>query len=152
MKRGNLPLDRTNRFRFDGYWTTPWQVSVGLQAFAETGAPLSKLGYFNGIYGANVYLTPRGSEGHLPTLWGGNLTLGYALAVGPAIVTLQAYLYNVFNKQIAIFKDQGWTTSPPAGFPENIYDPDQPQNNPDYGLVTGRSPPRLFRAAMKVSF
>ena len=41
---GNLPLDRTNRFRFDGYWTTPWQVSVGLQAFAETGAPLSKLG------------------------------------------------------------------------------------------------------------
>ena len=34
---GTLALDRPNRFRFDGYWVTPWRLSVGLQAFVEIG-------------------------------------------------------------------------------------------------------------------
>ena len=44
---GTLALDRPNRFRFDGYWVTPWRLSVGLQAFVESGAPLNQMGYFN---------------------------------------------------------------------------------------------------------
>lgn len=148
---GALPLDRPNRFRLDGFWVSPWQLAVGLQAFAETGAPLSKFGFFNG--GGGIFLTPQGSEGRLPTLWGANLTLGYPIVLGPVTVNLQAYLYNLFNKQIVVSKDQNWSTySPPDGFPANMYDPNQPQTNTDYGLVTGRANPRLFRAAVKVSF
>ena len=52
---------------------------------------------------------PRGSEGRLPTLWDANLTLSYPIAIGPATVTLQAYLFNVFNKQIAVARDDFWT-------------------------------------------
>jgi outer membrane receptor protein involved in Fe transport len=149
---GDLSLDRPNRFRFDGYWTTPLNLTVGLQAFAQTGEPLSRLGFFNSGYGAEVFLVPRGTVGRLPTLWNTNLTLSYPIVVGPATVTAQAYLFNVFNKQIATSKDQGWTTSPPDGFPATLYDPNQAQNNPDYGAVLSRSDPRLFRAAVKVAF
>jgi outer membrane receptor protein involved in Fe transport len=150
---GTLSLDRTNRFRLDGYYATPWRLSVGLQAFVETGAPLNRMGYFNFAYGSpQVFLVPRGSAGRLPTLWGTDLSLSYAMPVGPAIATFQGYLLNVFNKQIATSRDEGWSTSPPAGFPATIYDPNQEQKNTEYGKVTGRQNPRVFRAAVKVSF
>ena len=67
-------------------------------------------------------------------------------------VTLQAYLFHIFNKQIAISRDDVWSSSPPDGFPATIYDPNQEQTNPNYGKVTGRSDPRSFRAALRVSF
>ena len=67
-------------------------------------------------------------------------------------VTLQAYLFNVFNKQIAISRDEAWTDSPGTDLPATIYDPNQPKTNDLYGAVTGRSDPRIFRAAVRVSF
>jgi hypothetical protein len=148
---GILALDRPNRFRFDGFWVSPWRLSVGLQAFAESGAPLNRMGYLN-QYGYTVFLDPRGSAGRLPTLWGANLSLSYPIAIGPATVTLQAYLFNVFNKQIAIFRDENWSIEQPEGYPATIYDPDQAHPNPYYGYVMDRSSPRVFRAAVKVSF
>ena len=149
---GKLTLDRPNHFRLDGVWTTPWLLSVGLQVFAESGSPTNKMGFFNLNYGAGVFLEPRGSLERLPTLWGTNLTLGYPFTIGPVTVTAQAYLYNVFNEQIAVETDQVWTNQMPDDYPVSIYDPNQPQNNPNYGKVTARSAPRLFRAALKVSF
>jgi hypothetical protein len=149
---GILALDRPHRFRVDGYWVTPWRLSVGLQAFVESGAPLNRLGYFNEFYGASVFLVPRGSEGRLPTLWGTNLALSYPIAIGPATVTLKADLFNVFNKQIAISRDEEWSVTRPPDYPASLFDPNQEQNNPEYGKVTGRSDPRVFRAAVRVSF
>ena len=67
-------------------------------------------------------------------------------------MTLQAYLFNIFDKQIAIAKDEVWSYDPPEGYPLTVYDPNQPQGNPEYGYVTDRSDPRVFRAAVKVSF
>jgi hypothetical protein len=90
--------------------------------------------------------------GRLPTLWDANLALGFPITVGPLTVTLQAYLFNVFNNQIAISRDDQWSTSPPEGFPATIFDPNQEQNNSEYGKITGRSEPRSFRAAVKLSF
>jgi hypothetical protein len=106
----------------------------------------------NEFAGADVFLVPRGSEGRLPTLWGTNLTLSFPIAIGPATMTLQAYVFNVFNKQIAISRDEGWSIYQPPDYPASIYDPNQEQNNPYYGAVTHRSDPRVFRAAVKVSF
>ncbi|HEY3203819.1 MAG TPA: TonB-dependent receptor [Thermoanaerobaculia bacterium] len=147
---GRLFLDRPHRFRLDGYWVSPLGLSVGLQAFVESGAPLDKLGYFN--FGSNVYLVPRGSAGRLPTQWEANLTLSYPIAVGPATVTAQAYLFNLFNNQIATSRNNSWTVGPPAGYPASIYDPNQEPHDPAYGRFTGRQTPRFFRAAIRVSF
>ena len=55
-----------DRFRLDGYWNTPWRLSVGLQAFAESGAPLHQMGYFNQWYGSDIPRSP-GLGGRLPT-------------------------------------------------------------------------------------
>ena len=44
---GILALDRPHRFRLDGFWTTSWRLSIGLQTFVESGAPVNKLGFFN---------------------------------------------------------------------------------------------------------
>src|SRR5262249_18459040 len=61
-------------------------------------------------------------------------------------------MFNVFNNQIAVLQDEGWTTSPPAGFPATINEPNQEQNNPNYGKILARSAPRSLPAALKVSF
>jgi len=147
---GRLYLDRPHRFRLDGYWATPLKLSIGVQVFAESGAPLDQLGYFQG--NSDVFLLPRGSAGRLPTRRGANLTLSYPISVGPATVTLQAYLYNAFNNQVATTRDNRWTLSPPPRYPATIYDPSQPSDNKEYGKITSRQDPRLFRAAVRVSF
>jgi len=148
---GDLALDRPHRLRLDGFWSTPLRFSVGVQAFAESGAPLNRLGY-HPWWGPSVFLVPRGSAGRLPTLWEANLTVSYPIAIGPVTATLQGYLFNLFNNQIVTSRDQAWTTSPPEGYPATITDPNTESNNPNYGRVTGRSAPRSFRAALKVAF
>jgi outer membrane receptor protein involved in Fe transport len=148
---GTLALDRPHRLRLDGYWVTPLRLSVGLQAFVESGAPLNRLAYYS-CCGALVLLDPRGSAGRLPTLWEANLALSYPIPIGPVTTTLHADFFNLFNNQIVTSRDEGWTTDVPEGYPATIYDPNQKQNNPDYGRVTGRSAPRSFRVALRVAF
>jgi hypothetical protein len=147
---GILALDRPHRFRFDGYWRTPWRFLVGLAGEVATGAPLNRMGYFNDTYGASIFLLPRGSAGRLRALWTTEMTLQYPILVGPVTVTLQGYLYNVFNQQIVTSRDEVWSDKT-DDYPNDIYDPNQPQRA-EYGEVTGRSSPRSFRAALRVSF
>ena len=149
---GRLFLDRPSRFRLDTAYTMPFGLTIGLQGYAQSGAPLDRLGYFNPGYAAAVQLVPRGDAGRLPTDWDANLTLAYPFVVGPATVTLQAYLFRVFNRQTPTGLDTSWTTSPPANYPASLYDPSQPSNNPGYGDILVREPPRVFRAAVKVTF
>jgi hypothetical protein len=149
---GRLFLDRPQQLRLDGYYTLPFGLTVGLQAWLRSGAPLNQIGYLNGYYGAVIQLVPKGYAGRLPMEWDANLTLGYPIAIGPATVTLQAYLFNLFNNQIPVSRDTTWTDQQPNNYPDTIYDPTQPSTNVNYGKVTGRSSPRLFRAAVKVSF
>ena len=149
---GTLSLDRPHRFRLDGFWVTPWRLTVGLQAYAESGTPLNRFGYFNGKYGSAVFLVPRGSAGRLPTLWESSLTLSYPIAVGPVSVTLQAYIFNLFNNQIVTSRDEAWSINPPKGYPATVEDSNQPSDNPDYGKATSRQAPRSLRGAVRVSF
>jgi hypothetical protein len=148
---GRLNLDRPHRFRLDGYWVTPLRLSVGVQGYVESGAPLDKLGYLCCGF-SPIQLVPRGSAGRLPTTYEANLTLGYPITVGPATVTLQAYAYNLINRQIRTGQDVVCTNSPPHGYPATIYDPNPTCTNGDYGKGTDRQSPRLFRAAVRVSF
>lgn len=46
----------------------------------------------------------------------------------------------------------GEVSNPPNGYPATIYDPNQPSDNPEYGKITSRQDPRVFRAAVRVSF
>jgi hypothetical protein len=149
---GRLSLDRPHSFRLDTYFTTPWKLFAGLQAFAQSGAPLRRLGYASEFGGAEVNLVRNGTEGRLPALWGVDLLLGYPFRVGPATLTAQLYVFNLFNNQIVTSRDEVWSDTQTAGYPQSIYDPNQPQTNPNYGKTTSRQEPRLVRGAIKIAF
>ena len=154
---GRLFLDRPNSFRLDASYTTPFRLFVGLQGYVQSGAPFSRLGYFNSTYafyyGSQIDLVPRGSARTLPTLWESSLTLGYPVTLGPAAVTVQAYVFNLFNNQIPTWQNPNYTTSQPPGYPD-IYNPVVPPKyvSADYGKNLSRQDPRLFRLAVRVSF
>jgi hypothetical protein len=153
---GRLFLDRPHQARLDVSYTAPFGLFGGLGAYVQSGSPLNKRGYFNEVYGgANVFLVPRGGAGRMPTLWEANLTVGYPIVVGPVRVTLQAYLYNVFDNQLPTNQVVAYTAfQPPPGYPESLFDPNVPADavNPTYGKIAGRQDPRLFRAAVRLSF
>jgi hypothetical protein len=149
---GKLALDRPHRFRLDGYYVTPFGLSVGLQTYASSGTPLNTIGYFNAGYGAYIQLVPRGYAGRLPTYWDSNLSLSYPIPVGPVTVTLQGYLYSLFNHQTPSTLDTQWSIYPPPDYPASLYDPNQVQNNTEYKKINARESPRYFRAAVRVSF
>ena len=151
---GRLGLDRPHRFRADVSYTAPFGLFAGLSAFVQSGAPRNRLGYFNegSIFGSPIQLVHRGEAGRLPTLWEANLTLGYPIVLGPLTATLQAYVFNLFNNQIETLRDDNYTNRRPAGYPATLYDPDVPSKNSAYDKIVARQDPRLFRAALRVSF
>jgi hypothetical protein len=159
---GKLFLDVPWRFRIDASYTFPFKMYAGMQFYVESGKPLNQQGYFNSGYGAEIQLVPRGSAGTMPTLYEMNLSLGYPIAIGPVTVTPTAYLFNALNRQQETLQDVRYSTSQPQGYtncsgvtypaPCTLYDPNQQQTNTQYGNVTQRQAPRLFRASIKVTF
>jgi len=148
---GRLSQDRPHSVRLDGYYATPWKLWVGLQAYYQSGAPLSRIGYFSFGF-SDVQLVPKGTDGRLPAIWEANLTLGYPLTLGPVTVTAQLYVFNLFNNQIRTAQDMVWSSFPPADYPKSLFDPNQEQNNPEYRKITSRQDPRLVRGAIRISF
>ena len=149
---GRLYLDRPHQLRLDSYYVAPFGLLVGLQTWLRSGAPLNKYGYFNGAYGAAIQLVPKGYAGRLPMEWDANLTLAYPIHIGPVIATLQAYVFSLFNNQIRLGQDTKWSAQQQVGYPNTIYDPNQASTNSNYGKITARTDPRLFRAALRISF
>jgi hypothetical protein len=110
-------------------------------------------------------LVERGSAKRLPTQYEANLTLGWPIQLGPVTITPQLFVFNLLNKQQETLEDVRFSTSQPAGYSNcvgpkgslsnpgcTILDPNQQQTNPNYGKITQRQDPRLFRGAVKVSF
>jgi len=169
---GRLYLDRPHNLRLDATYITPFKLTAGFQFYYQSGPPLSAVGYFNAGYGAQVQLVPLGTAGRLPAQYESNLSLAYPINVGPATVTLLGYVFNLLNRQGITNVDNNWQISPGANYPTTVaeynqlfYPPCTPsqasnpvankcneQNNPNYGLATSRQDPRLFKAAIKVSF
>ena len=152
---GRLFLDRPHRLRFDGFWVTPLDLSVGLQAYYYSGAPLDRIGYFNDFYGPVIQLDPRGSAGRMPAQWEANLSLAYPISLGPATVTPSSSCTTCSTaKRRPIRTRPGRRRIRRAGTRTTgvIFDPNQPKTNDNYGKTTERLPPRSVRAAVKVSF
>jgi outer membrane receptor protein involved in Fe transport len=169
---GNLELDRPHQFRLDTVWSAPFGLVVGLQAYVRSGTPTSRDGWFNNFYNTELFLDPRGSDGRLPTEYEANLSLAYNARIGPVTITPQLYIFNLLNKQIVTSIDQNFNpnatfvTNPAsqfygqAGVEPGTAGPDgvvctssKPcPDNQDYRKATARTAPRLFQAAIKISF
>ena len=117
---GRLYLDRPHQARLDGAYVMPFGLALGLQTWVRSGAPLNRYGYFNGNYGSVVLLDPKGSSGRMPAEWDANLTLSYPIRIGPETITLQGYLFNVFNNQIRTDQDMTWAAERPEDYPNSL--------------------------------
>jgi outer membrane receptor protein involved in Fe transport len=172
---GNLELDRPHQFRIDAVYNAPFGLSIGGQVYVRSGVPTSRLGYYNSFYPDLLYLDQRGSNGRLPTDYEMNLSLAYNFNLGPVTITPQAYIFNLLNRQTVTGTDQRFnifgnyvtTKGSPfygqAGVEPGKTDPvsgvscpagsSAPcSDNVDYRKATSRVSPRLFRAALKISF
>ncbi len=115
-----------------------------MSAFKATSPPgrlLNKIGYFNQFYGSYIQLVPKGYAGRMPTQWEANLTLGYPILIGAATVTLQGYLFNVFNHQTPTYRDTVWSTRRRPGtakYAGRDLRSEPARTNPAYGKVTER--------------
>jgi len=123
----------------------------------RSGAPLSKYGYFNSGYGAEAnFVTPRGSDGNLPTDYDINLSLAYALKLSSTTVTLFAQGFNLLNKQTIWGVDQDCSIAPPTGSAANVSNCSVVTNpagaNPHFGQVTWRAAPASVKLGARVSF
>ncbi len=173
---GNLELDRPFQTRVDAVYNASFGVSAGLQFYVRSGTPVSRIGWFNNNYAGDLFLDPRGTvdgvEERTPTDYNMNLSLSYSLTAGPVTITPMLYLFNLFNNQTATGYDQGFNanatfvTSPTSPYygqagvepgtpgPDGtICDSGRPcTDNINYGKVTARTSPRLFRMAVKITF
>jgi outer membrane receptor protein involved in Fe transport len=156
--QGNLFLDRRHSFRLDAAYTAPFGLTVGVNTHVKSGAPLSKYGYINGGYIAEPnFVTPRGSEGSLPTDYEVNLSLAYALKLNTITVTLFAQGFNLLNRQTIWGQDQDCSVLPPTNNDPNLVSGCSAATNPDganpnFGKVTWRSAPRVVKVGARVSF
>jgi hypothetical protein len=152
---GRLFLDRPHSFRLDASYQTRFGLTVGVEGYVQSGAPTDKLGYFCCGFLRLIRLEQKGYAGRLPTLWEASLTMGYPIHLGPVTVTLQGFLYNVFNNQIRTRQSFAYGRGqPPPGYPDTLYDPTVPPEyvNPNYGKIQERQAPRLLRGSIKISF
>ncbi|MCA1580568.1 MAG: TonB-dependent receptor [Acidobacteria bacterium] len=178
---GNLELDRPHQFRLDAVYNTPFGLAVGVNAYIRSGVPTSRQGYFNSQYSTELFLDQRGSNGRLPTDYEANLSLAYNINIGKVTITPQLYVFNVLNRQTVVGTDTRFNpngsfvtnrNSPfygQAGVEPGTTAPDGTRctsstpctDNPDYRKASNvnlspgasaRVDPRLFRAALKISF
>lgn len=61
-------------------------------------------------------------------------------------------VYKLFNNQFRTGQDTAWSGQQQDASPDTIYDPNQASSNENYGRITSRQDPRLFRAAIRVAF
>jgi len=169
---GDLELDRPHQGRLDLVYNAPFGLSTGLQFYVRSGLPLSRNGFFNNFYTTELFLDPRGSDGRTPTDYDANISLSYDAHVGPVTVTPQLYVFNVLNRQTPTALDTTFNpfgsfvtnpTSPffgQAGVEPGTAGPDGTicqsstpcSDNPNYRKTIIRTNPRLFRAALKITF
>jgi len=146
---GKLILDRPHSFRLDMAYSAPFGLTVGFQGYIRSGAPKSKLLYFNSIYGTELYLNSRGSDGREPVDYDVNLSLAYAIKFQPITITLFAQGFNLLNRQQTLSSNQDFTIDPPST--ADVFQTTQ-TDNPEYNLISIRKNPRKITLGARVSF
>ncbi len=118
---------------------------MSASGYYQTGTPLSRIGWWNGYAGPEIFITPRGSEGRAPDTYEVDLQADYGLRLGPVIVHVLASLFNVLNRQQITQVDQVWA------FDQGDNDLPSPTNE-QYGLGNQWQQPRTLRLGLRVSF
>jgi hypothetical protein len=100
LSDGPLPTDRPIDFKVYGAYTFDWGLTLGFNAFAKTGTPVSSEFQLNNQQG--WYPNGRGDMGRTPFLWQIDLYAEYNIKLGSRFnLNLNANVTNLTNNKIA---------------------------------------------------
>jgi hypothetical protein len=142
---GKLTLDRPHTVKLQAAYVAPFGLTVSATGYYQSGTPLSRLGWWNGYAGPELFITERGTEGRSPELYEVDLHFDYGLTLGPVTVHFLADLFNTLNRQQTIEVDQVWA------FDQADNELPEPTND-HYGLPNTFQQPRTLRLGVRVSF
>src|SRR4029453_11899796 len=108
---GYLSNHRRSLGKLSGVYVTPFNLSVGLVTYYQTGIPISRIGFSNAYTRYEFFLTRRGTEGRVESSYDADVHLGYPLQIGPATMTFLRAFFNIFNNQLVLAVDQRYNTS-----------------------------------------
>ncbi len=169
---GRLRNDRTHQFKVSGYYAFPFGLTVGGNAFYNTGRPFSIRGCAsdavacNAGYSQEGYLAPRGSAGDLPAAYEADLHLEYGMRFGSISITPVVDVFNLLNRQGVLSREELFNNTGGVAGNDPRSGIGQPgctaQNasltnvacasNPTYGKDIGWQNPRVVRLGARVSF
>ena len=142
---GRLTLDRPHQLKLQTAYVFPFGLTTSLAGFYQSGTPLSRIGWWNGYAGPEIFITPRGSEGRSPDTYEIDMHFDYGLRLGPVTVHFLADVFNLINRQEVLLVDQVWA------FDQADNDLPEP-TNAHYGLGNTFQQPRTLRVGLRVSF
>jgi hypothetical protein len=143
---GKLYLDRPHSFQMAVTYLAPFGLTAGLSTYVRSGPPRNKMEYFNFGYNQEIFGVRRGVVGRADSQYEVNLSFAYEWKKGPLTITPRLYVYNLLNRQ-------GEVRVQDAFNPDGAFDASgNAVQHPDYGKILERQEPRLFRAALRVSF
>lgn len=142
---GKLSLDRTHQAKLQAAYVLPFGLTLSLSGYYQSGVPLSRIGWWDGYAGPELFITPRGSEGRSPDLYEFDLQSDYGLQLGPVTVHILASLFNVLNRQQVTQVDQVWAF-------QQADNTSLTPTNAHYGSGNQFQQPRTLRLGLRVSF
>jgi len=142
--------------KLSGVYVTPFNLSVGLVTYYQTGIPISRIGFSDAYTRPEFFLDTRGSEGRVQSTYDADVHLGYPLQLGPVTLTFLTDFFNIFNTQRIIAVDQRYNLSE---FSDPNYicgsqpgSADEGKCNPTYGQAIARTLPFSVRFGAKLGF
>jgi len=159
---GDLSNDRRSVAKISGVYVTPFNLTVGLVTYYQTGVPISRIGFSNAYTRPEFFLDRRGSEGRTQSSYDADVHLGFPLQLGPVTVTFLTDVFNILNTQRVLAVDQRYNLSEffdvdgnsnPGYICGSQPDSTEQQScNPTYGQAIARTLPTSVRFALKVGF
>ncbi len=112
---GPLFNDLPHQIKFDGYYQfdlrEAGRLTLGSSIRFQSGVPVSLLGNHS-MYGASIYLLPRGAGGRTPPVYNVNLSLGYAYPLPRELeLEVSGRLVNLTNAKAILRVSETYTSS-----------------------------------------
>jgi hypothetical protein len=159
---GNLSNDRRSVAKLSGVYVTPFNLSLGLVTYYQTGTPISRIGFSDAYTRPEFFLATRGSEGRVGSSYDADFHIGYPLQLGPVSLSVLVDVFNIFNTQRVIAVDQRYNLSEfidenGKSVPDYICGTNanatlEGECNPTYGQAIARTLPTSVRFGVKVGF
>ena len=153
---GYLSNDRRSVAKLSGVYVTPFNLSLGLVAYYQTGTPISRIGFSDAYTRPEFFLATRGSEGRVAASYDADVHLGYPLQLGPVSLSFLVDVFNILNTQKVIAVDQRYNlsefTNPGYICGSQPGSEDEGKCNPTYGQALARTLPTSVRFGLKVGF